>query len=80
MVDGQGAADLFGLVMGKSMAILQKSLEEKVATNHDAISLFICICLCTKYSELMAERSVVSIDTYWKSIATMLRQRFELVS
>lgn len=79
MVEGQAAVDLFSLVMGRAIAQLQKGLEEKVHTNHDAISLFLCICLCTKYSDLMAERCVVSIDHYWKSLAQLVWARFETV-
>ncbi|KAI6191229.1 Vacuolar protein sorting-associated protein 52-like protein [Aphelenchoides bicaudatus] len=79
IVDGQSAVDLFTQVMGKSIAQLLKSIEERIATNWDAISLFLCICLCTKYSELMAERCVVSIDTYWQTVAKNLWTRFEII-
>jgi len=58
---------IFHLLVSKKIFILhnlieQKSIEEKVLINFDAISLFLCICLCTKYCELMGERSVISID------------------
>uniref|UniRef100_A0A7E4W8C4 Vacuolar protein sorting-associated protein 52 homolog n=1 Tax=Panagrellus redivivus TaxID=6233 RepID=A0A7E4W8C4_PANRE len=79
MVDGQSAVDLFTQVMGRAISHLLKSLEERVAINYDAISLFLCICLCTKYSEIMDDRSVVSIDGYWESIARMLWLRLEAV-
>ena len=61
------------------VARLQKSMEERIAVNYDAISLFICICLCTKYSELMASRCVVSIDGYWHGLADLLWRRFAAV-
>ncbi|KAI1730474.1 vps52 / sac2 family domain-containing protein [Ditylenchus destructor] len=79
MVNGQAAVDLFTEVMGRTISHLLKALEDKIATNYDAISLFLCICLCTKYSELMAERSVVSIDGYWESLTKTLWARFEAV-
>ncbi|CAD5228228.1 unnamed protein product [Bursaphelenchus okinawaensis] len=79
MVEGQSAVDLFSEVMERSIVQLQKSLEEKINANYDAISLFLCICLCTKYSELMAERSVISIDNYLKTMAQLLWTRFEHV-
>ncbi|KAI6173973.1 Vacuolar protein sorting-associated protein 52-like protein [Aphelenchoides besseyi] len=79
IVDGQSAVDLFTQVMGKAMSLLLKNMEERIAINYDAISLFLCICLCTKYSELMAERCVVSIDGYWQSLAKLLWSRFEFV-
>ncbi|KAI6226931.1 Vacuolar protein sorting-associated protein 52-like protein [Aphelenchoides besseyi] len=79
IVDGQSAVDLFTQVMGKAMSLLLKNMEERIAINYDAISLFLCICLCTKYSELMADRCVVSIDGYWQSLAKLLWSRFEFV-
>uniref|UniRef100_A0A914CG91 Vacuolar protein sorting-associated protein 52 homolog n=1 Tax=Acrobeloides nanus TaxID=290746 RepID=A0A914CG91_9BILA len=79
MVNGQAAVDLFSQVMGRSISHLLKAIEEKVTVNYDAISLFLCICLCTKYCELMSERSVVSIDGFWENIAKMLWLRFEAV-
>ncbi|KAH7698689.1 vacuolar protein sorting-associated protein 52, partial [Aphelenchoides avenae] len=79
MLSGQAAVDLFTEVMGRTIAHLLKTLEERIAVNYDAISLFLCICLCTKYSELMSERSVVSIDGYWESVAKLLWSRFEAV-
>uniref|UniRef100_A0A914Z5Q9 Vacuolar protein sorting-associated protein 52 homolog n=1 Tax=Panagrolaimus superbus TaxID=310955 RepID=A0A914Z5Q9_9BILA len=79
MVNGQSGVDLFTQVMGKSIAHLIKTFEERIAANYDAISLFLCICLCTKYCELMDDRSVVSIDGYWDNIAKMLWYRLEAI-
>uniref|UniRef100_A0A915DQV1 Vacuolar protein sorting-associated protein 52 homolog n=1 Tax=Ditylenchus dipsaci TaxID=166011 RepID=A0A915DQV1_9BILA len=79
MVNGQLAVDMFTEVMGRTIAHLLKALEEKITINYDAISLFLCICLCTKYSELMDSRSVVSIDGYWQSLTKLLWARLEMV-
>uniref|UniRef100_A0AC34GWI9 Vacuolar protein sorting-associated protein 52 homolog n=1 Tax=Panagrolaimus sp. ES5 TaxID=591445 RepID=A0AC34GWI9_9BILA len=79
MVNGQSGVDLFTQVMGKSIAHLIKTFEERITANYDAISLFLCICLCTKYSELMDDRSVVSIDGYWNNITKMLWSRLEAI-
>jgi hypothetical protein len=54
-------------------------LEERIAINYDAISLFLCICFCTKYRELMIERGVVAIDGYWDGLEKMLWARLEAV-
>ena len=79
MVNEQAAVDLFTQVMGKAIAHLIKTFEERITSNFDAISLFLCICLCTKYSDLMDDRSVVSIDGYWDTIAKLLWLRFEAI-
>ena len=58
---------------------LQKMLDERVAANYDAISLFLCLCFCTKYRELMLDRGVVAIEGYWDSLEQMLWRRLEAV-
>jgi hypothetical protein len=57
----------------------KKTLEERINLNFDAISLFICICFCTKYRQLMIQRNVLAIETYWDNIEKMLWNRFELI-
>lgn len=67
--------------------LLQKSCEERILANYDAISLYLCICLCAKYSELMVERGIPAMDGYvfqhflilfrgCKKITTMLGNKF----
>ncbi|MFH4978802.1 hypothetical protein AB6A40_005511 [Gnathostoma spinigerum] len=79
MVTGQTALDLFGQVMSRSVACLMKFCEERIAANYDAISLYICLSLCTKYTELMIERGIPAIDGYWDSLIHMLWARFDTV-
>lgn len=60
-------------------SFFQKTLEERINLNYDAISLFICICFCTKYRQLMISRGVLAIETYWENVEKMLWDRFEVV-
>uniref|UniRef100_A0A0M3HKK8 Vacuolar protein sorting-associated protein 52 homolog n=1 Tax=Ascaris lumbricoides TaxID=6252 RepID=A0A0M3HKK8_ASCLU len=59
--------------------LLQKSCEERILANYDAISLYLCICLCAKYSELMVERGIPAMDGYWDTLTRMLWHRFDAV-
>nr|CAD2127548.1 unnamed protein product [Meloidogyne enterolobii] len=79
LVTDQSAVDLFTHVMGRSITLLLKTLEERINLNYDAISLFICICFCTKYRQLMVSRGVLAIETYWENVEKMLWDRFEVV-
>uniref|UniRef100_A0A1I7ZIC9 Vacuolar protein sorting-associated protein 52 homolog n=1 Tax=Steinernema glaseri TaxID=37863 RepID=A0A1I7ZIC9_9BILA len=79
MVTGQTTVELFTQIMGKAITHLLKMFQENIAINYDAISLYICICLCSKYYDLMAEREVPPIDGYWDSILRLLWARFESV-
>ncbi|TKR81701.1 hypothetical protein L596_015532 [Steinernema carpocapsae] len=79
MVTGQSTVELFSQIMGKAITHLLKILQEKITINYDAISLYICICLCSKYYDLMSEREVPPIDGYWDSILRLLWGRFEAV-
>ncbi|KAL3123811.1 hypothetical protein niasHT_010024 [Heterodera trifolii] len=79
MVNGQSAVDLFTSVMGRSISLLLKTLEEKIAANFDAISLFLCICFCAKFREMMADRAVVVINGYWDALVGFLWARLDAV-
>ncbi|KHN78067.1 Vacuolar protein sorting-associated protein 52 -like protein [Toxocara canis] len=79
MVGGQAAIELFSQIMMRSITCLLKSCEERILANYDAISLYLCICLCTKYSELMVERGIPAMDGYWDTLTRMLWHRFDAV-
>ncbi|KAK0406157.1 hypothetical protein QR680_018400 [Steinernema hermaphroditum] len=79
MVTGQTTVELFTQIMGKAITHLLKMLQEKIAVNYDAISLYICICLCSKYYDLMAKREVPPLDGYWDSVLRLLWTRFDTV-
>ncbi|VDK83209.1 unnamed protein product [Onchocerca ochengi] len=57
----------------------RKSCEEHISSNYDAISLYICIGLCSKYKELMIERGVPALESYWKTLKCTLWHRFDIV-
>ncbi|VBB30923.1 unnamed protein product, partial [Acanthocheilonema viteae] len=57
----------------------RKSCEEHISSNYDAISLYICIGLCSKYKELMIERRVPALESYWDTLNCTLWHRFDVV-
>ncbi|VDK67799.1 unnamed protein product [Litomosoides sigmodontis] len=57
----------------------RKSCEEHISCNYDAISLYICIGLCQKYKELMIERGVPALESYWETLNCTLWHRFDIV-
>ncbi|VDD97491.1 unnamed protein product, partial [Enterobius vermicularis] len=79
MVTGQTAVGLFSQIMTRSLNSLLKTCEEHISGNYDAISLFLCICLCSKYSQLMVERGVPFLDGYWETLTRTLWHRLDTV-
>uniref|UniRef100_A0A0N5AMR6 Vacuolar protein sorting-associated protein 52 homolog n=1 Tax=Syphacia muris TaxID=451379 RepID=A0A0N5AMR6_9BILA len=79
MVTDQTALELFSQVMTRSLNSLLKISEEYISTNYDAISLFLCICLCVKYLDLMNERGIPSLDGYWETLTRVLWRRFDTI-
>uniref|UniRef100_A0A915Q7R8 Vacuolar protein sorting-associated protein 52 homolog n=1 Tax=Setaria digitata TaxID=48799 RepID=A0A915Q7R8_9BILA len=57
----------------------RKSCEEHISSNYDAISLYICISLCAKYKNLMIERGVPALESYWETLNYTLWHRFDVV-
>ncbi|VDN58687.1 unnamed protein product [Dracunculus medinensis] len=79
LVSGRTAVEFFNQIMMRSITVLLKICEEHTATNYDAISLYLCLCLCSKYKELMVEREIPTIAEYWDTLTRILWQRFEVV-
>ncbi|VDN06583.1 unnamed protein product [Thelazia callipaeda] len=79
MITGQTALEVFSEIMMRTITTLLKSCEEHISVNFDAISLYICICLCSKYKELMAERGVPTLENYWETLSCTLWFRFDIV-
>lgn len=73
------AVDLFHQVIGRSLNHLLKSTEERVIVNFDAISLWLCLGICQRYEQVMRERGVACVDSYWENMRQMLWVRLEAV-
>ncbi|KAL3991087.1 Vps52 / Sac2 family protein [Acanthocheilonema viteae] len=79
MISGQTSFELFSEIMMRTITTLLKSCEEHISSNYDAISLYICIGLCSKYKELMIERRVPALESYWDTLNCTLWHRFDVV-
>ncbi|EFO18749.2 hypothetical protein LOAG_09744 [Loa loa] len=79
MINGQTSFDLFSEIIMRTITTLLKSCEEHISSNYDAISLYICIGLCSKYKELMIERGVPALESYWETLNCTLWHRFDVV-
>ena len=76
MVQGTQADDLFFLVFGKTLGLLQKSVEDYVIGSYDCIALFLCAHLIVKFREMSREKGVTAMERYW-STSTKLFLRKE---
>lgn len=65
--------------MARAMSVVLKSCEEQIALSWDAISLHLCICLCDKFTEVLAEREVPEVSDYWNTVTSFLWTRLNLV-
>uniref|UniRef100_A0A0N4ZFF2 Vacuolar protein sorting-associated protein 52 homolog n=1 Tax=Parastrongyloides trichosuri TaxID=131310 RepID=A0A0N4ZFF2_PARTI len=79
LITGENLIDHFSQVMGKSIGYFSQYFSEKIQTNYDSISLYICICLCKKLRNLLIEREINSFDGYWHSLEQIIWLRFEKV-
>uniref|UniRef100_A0A0K0F9J4 Vacuolar protein sorting-associated protein 52 homolog n=1 Tax=Strongyloides venezuelensis TaxID=75913 RepID=A0A0K0F9J4_STRVS len=79
LISGENLIDHFSQVMGKSIGYFSQFFSVKIQSNNDAISLYICICLCKKLRQLLIEREINSFDGYWHSLEQIIWSRFEKV-
>ena len=79
MVQGTQADDIFFLVFGRTLGLLQKSVEDYVATSYDCIALFLCCHLTVKFREMSREKGVNAMDRYWDSILAILWPKLQKV-
>lgn len=50
--------------MSRAIDQLLKDLEQRIALNFDAISLYLCIRLCDKFRNLLIEREIPPMDEW----------------
>ncbi|XP_053694472.1 vacuolar protein sorting-associated protein 52 homolog [Sabethes cyaneus] len=79
IVRGPQAQELFNQIMGKTMAMLIKTLETYVQDCFDTIALFLCIQLCLRYQLMCHKRCVPALDRYWDNLQAVIWPRFEQV-
>ncbi|CAH1388423.1 unnamed protein product [Nezara viridula] len=79
IVKGNAAFDLFSQIMGKTLALLIKNVENYTGTCYDTISLFLCAQLVLRYRLLCHKHAVPALDAYWDELLEILWPRFEYV-
>lgn len=79
MVQGGPADDLFFQVMGKTLGLLQKNVEDYVVTSYDCIALFLCAHLTVKFRDMCREKGVLAMDRYWSTILAYLWPKLQKV-
>lgn len=65
--------------MARAMSVVLKSCEEQISLCWDAISLHLCLCLCDKFVEILAEREVPEVPDYWDTLTNFLWNRLNFV-
>ncbi|KAL5011476.1 hypothetical protein ScPMuIL_010027 [Solemya velum] len=79
MVSGSAAQDLFNAIMGKTLSIFLKQLEEQVSECYCSIAIFLCIHIIYRYRIVMAKRNVSALERYWETLLQILWPRFEYI-
>ncbi|WAR31449.1 VPS52-like protein [Mya arenaria] len=73
------AIDLFNVVLGKTLSIYLKGMEEHINDCYDSIAMFLCIHIVHRYRTVMADRGVPSLERYFESLLHTLWVRFEFI-
>lgn len=71
------AQDIFGLVFGKTLAMLLKYVDTYVQGCFDAIALFLCMHITHRYKLLMHKRAIPALDRYWETLIEMIWPRLQ---
>uniref|UniRef100_A0A4W3J8D7 Vacuolar protein sorting-associated protein 52 homolog n=1 Tax=Callorhinchus milii TaxID=7868 RepID=A0A4W3J8D7_CALMI len=79
MVTGNSAQDLFNAIMGKTLTMFLKHMDNYVADCFDSIAIFLCIHVILRFKTIMAKRNIPSVDRYWGTLLDILWPRFEHV-
>ncbi|XP_045783042.1 vacuolar protein sorting-associated protein 52 homolog [Maniola jurtina] len=78
-VKGSHAQELFDRILGKTLSLLVKNVENYVLECYDCLALFLCIQLINRYRWMCHKRAVAALDSYWDSLLASLWPRLEYV-
>ncbi|XP_041976459.1 vacuolar protein sorting-associated protein 52 homolog [Aricia agestis] len=78
-VKGSHAQELFDRILGKTLSLLVKNVENYVLECYDCLALFLCIQLINRYRWMCHKRAVAALDSYWESLLSALGPRLEYV-
>ncbi|CAG5121308.1 unnamed protein product, partial [Candidula unifasciata] len=79
MVSGAGAQNLFEAILGKTLTLFLKIVEESVMDCYDSIGIFLSAHVVYRYQSIMAKRNIPALDRYWETILSHLWPRFEYI-
>ncbi|CAK1603063.1 unnamed protein product [Parnassius mnemosyne] len=78
-VKASHAQELFDRILGKTLSLLVKNVENYVLECYDCLALFLCIQLINRYKWMCHKRAVPALDSYWDSLLSALGPRLEYV-
>ncbi|PZC82426.1 vacuolar protein sorting-associated protein 52 homolog [Helicoverpa armigera] len=78
-VKGSHAQELFDRILGKTLSLLVKNVENYVLECYDCLALYLCIQLINRYRWMCHKRAVAALDSYWDSLQSTLWPRLEHV-
>ncbi|ESP04479.1 hypothetical protein LOTGIDRAFT_223857 [Lottia gigantea] len=79
MVTGNSAQNLFDSVMGKTLTMFMKQMEEYVHDCYDSIAIFLSIHIIFRYRSIIQKRNVSGLDRYWDALLKILWPKFEQI-
>ncbi|XP_073941067.1 vacuolar protein sorting-associated protein 52 homolog [Choristoneura fumiferana] len=78
-VKGSHAQELFDRILGKTLSLLVKNVENYVVECFDCLALFLCIQLINRYRWMCHKRAVAALDSYWDSLHSIIWPRLDLI-
>ncbi|XP_048244893.1 vacuolar protein sorting-associated protein 52 homolog isoform X2 [Haliotis rufescens] len=79
MATGSVAQNLFDAIMGKTLTMFLKQMEDYVNDCYDSIAIFLSIHIIYRYRSMMQKRSVPGLDRYWEALLNAMWPRFDYI-
>ncbi|KAL3872238.1 hypothetical protein ACJMK2_040174 [Sinanodonta woodiana] len=79
MASGTAAQDLFNAIMGKTLTMFLKHMEDYANECYDSIAIFLSIHVVYRYQCIMEKRGVPALQRYWETILHCMWPRFEYI-
>lgn len=79
MTNDSQTIELFQLVLGKTLSLVQIHVVEQFKSSYDTIAIFLCLHIVYRYRKMSKKKKVFILDQYWDSIITCLYPRFDKI-
>ncbi|XP_033763726.1 vacuolar protein sorting-associated protein 52 homolog [Pecten maximus] len=79
MASGSASIDLFNSIIGKTLTLYLKQMEDYINDCYDSIAIFLSIHIVYRFHSIMQKRSVPALDRYWEALQQMMWPRFEYI-